>query len=149
MCLETAACRLAAGRQHQREFALSYDYSGDGESVVMPVVLRLGPNQVRVAAGVDTGASFCLFGTEIAEALGPDLTSGVRKRFQTANSGFEAHGHEVNLTVLGVATQSIVYFFADPMIDKNVLGRTGWLDRVRLGLIHHDNKIYVAPYDHP
>jgi hypothetical protein len=28
-----------------------------------------------------------------------------------------------------------------PMIDKNVLGRTGWLDRVRLGLVHHDNKL--------
>ena len=132
---------------HQLEFAQAYDYSGDGESVVIPVVLRFGENQVRVAASVDTGASFCLFGTEIAEALGLDLTSGVRKRFQTANSRFEAYGHEVKLTVLGVATQSIVYFFADPMIDKNVLGRTGWLDRVRLGLIHHDSKIYVAPYD--
>jgi len=41
----------------------------------------------------------------------------------------------------------MVYFFADPLIDKNVLGRIGWLDRVRLGLIHQDNKIYLAPYD--
>ena len=96
---------------------------------------------------MDTGASFCVFGTEIAEALGLDLTSGIRKRFRTANSGFEAYGHEVELIVFGVATQSVVYFFADPMIDKNVLVRIGWLDRVRLGLVHHDNKIYLAPYD--
>jgi hypothetical protein len=41
---------------------------------------------------------------------------------------------------------SVDYFFADPMIDKNVLGRTGWLDRVRLGLIHYAHKIYLAPY---
>ena len=41
----------------------------------------------------------------------------------------------------------MVNFFADPMIDKNVHGRTGWLDRVLLGLNHHDNKIYLAPYD--
>ena len=132
---------------HQLEFTRAYDYPGDDESVALPLVLRSGADQVRVAASVDTGASFCLFGTEIVEALGLDLTSGILKRFRTANSGFEAYGHEVELTVLGVATQSIVYFFADPMIDKNVLGRTGWLDRVRLGLIHHDNKIYLAPSD--
>ncbi len=96
---------------------------------------------------MDTGASFCIFGTEIAEALGLDLASGIRKRFQTANSGFEAYGHGVEIHAFGVATHSLIYFFAGPLIDKNVLGRTGWLDRIRLGLIHHDNKIYLASYD--
>ncbi len=129
------------------EFTKAHDYSGDDEGIVIPVVLRAGANQIPVAASVDTGASFCVFGAEIAEALGLDLTSGIRKRFRTANSGFEAYGHEVELIVFGVATQSVVYFFADPIIDKNVLGRIGWLDRVRLGLVHHDNKIYLAPYD--
>ena len=98
-------------------------------------------------AGVDTGAAFCVFGAEVAEALGLDLASGVRKRFRTAKSGFEAYGHEVEIAALGVVTHSMGYFFADPMIEKNVLGRIGWLDRARLGLIHHDNKIYLAPYD--
>lgn len=132
---------------YQLEFARVYDYSREDESVVVPVLLRSGANEVRVAASVDTGASYCVFGTEIAEALGLDLTSGIRKRFRTANSGFDAYGHEVELRVFGLATHSSIYFFADPAIDRNVLGRTGWLDRIRLGLIHHDNKIYLAPYD--
>ena len=71
----------------------------------------------------------------------------MRKRFRTANSAFEAYGHEVEITSCGVATHSTVYFFADPTITTNVLGRTGWLDRVRIALVHHDNKIYLAPYD--
>ena len=132
---------------YQLEFTRVYDYSGEDESVVVPVTLRSGANRVPVAASVDTGASFCIFRTEIAEALGLALTGGIRKRFRTANSGFEAYGHEIELIAFGVATQSMVYFFADAMIDKNVLGRTGWLDRVRFGLIHHDSKIYLAPYD--
>jgi hypothetical protein len=123
---------------HQLEFTHVYDYSGEDESVILPVVLRSGPKQLRVAASVDTGASFCLFGAEIAEALGLDLEGGIRKRFRTANSGFDAFGHEVELSVFGVA---------DPMIEKNVLGRIGWLDRVRFGLVHHDNKAYLAQYD--
>ena len=129
------------------EFARVYHYSGEAESIVIPVMLRSGANEVPVAAAVDTGASFCVFRTEIAEALNLDLTSGIRKRFRTANSVFDAYGHGVELQAFGFVTHSLVYFFADPVIDKNVLGRTGWLDRVRLGLVHHDNRIYLAPYD--
>ncbi len=53
-----------------------------------------------------------------------------------------AHGL---LSGLGVVTNAMVYFFADPTIAKNVLDRLGWLDRVRLGLVHHDSKIYLGP----
>ena len=132
---------------YQLEFSPLHDYSGGDDSVVLPVVLRSGTKQVHVSATLDTGASFCIFGSEIAEALGLELDRGVRTRFRTANSGFDAFGHEVEITVLAVVTSSMVYFFADPEIDKNVLGRMGWLDRVRLGLVHHDSKVYMAPYD--
>jgi hypothetical protein len=132
---------------YRLDFAQVYDYSGEDESVMIPVVLQAGAKEVRVAASVDTGSSFCIFRTEIAEALSLDLTSGIRKRFRTANSSFDAYGHGVELDTFGFRTHSFVYFFAEPMIDRNVLGRTGWLDRVRLGLVHHDNKIYLAPYD--
>ena len=132
---------------HQLEFDRVHDYSSGDESITIPVDLRSGSNHVPVMASVDTGAAFCVFGAEIAEALGLDLVRGVRKRFRTANSGFEAYGHEVEIAALGVVTHSTVYFFADPTIEKNVLGRIGWLDRVRLSLVHYDNKIHLAPYD--
>jgi len=132
---------------HQLEFTHLYDYSGEDESVILPVVLRSGPKQVRLAANVDTGASFCLFWSGDRRSTWPRLEGGIRKRFRTANSGFDAFGHEVELSVFGVATTSIVCFFADPMIEKNVLGRIGWLDRVRFGLVHHDSKAYLAQYD--
>jgi hypothetical protein len=41
----------------------------------------------------------------------------------------------------------MVYFFADPAINKNLLGRNGFLDRIRLGLVHYDRELYLAPYD--
>ena len=41
----------------------------------------------------------------------------------------------------------MVYFFTDQAIRKNVLGRSGWLDRVRVGLIDHDCQIYLTPYN--
>ncbi|MBI4904793.1 MAG: hypothetical protein HY820_14225 [Acidobacteria bacterium] len=40
----------------------------------------------------------------------------------------------------------MVYFFADTGIEKNVLGRRGWLDRVKIGIVDHDQTIHVADY---
>jgi hypothetical protein len=58
--------------------------------------------------------------------------------FQTANSSFEAFGHDLTIIVLGLELATRAFFFADPNIAKNVLGRSGWLDRVRLGLIDYE-----------
>ena len=109
--------------------------------------MKSGENSVRLAASIDTGATFYIFRNELAEALGLDPAKATLKRFRTANSSFEAFGHEVEISVPGVTTFSTVYFFADASINKNVLGRVGWLDRVRLGLVDHDTTMYLAPYD--
>ena len=132
---------------YQIAFSAVHSYSSDREGISVPVVLKAGENSVRLAASIDTGATFCIFRNELAEALGLDPANVVLKRFRTANSSFEAFGHEVEITVLGVTTFSTVYFFADASINKNVLGRVGWLDRLRLGLVDHDTTMYLAPYD--
>jgi len=59
----------------------------------------------------------------------------------------ETFGHLVALEVLGLSMESMVYFFAEERINKNLLGRTGWLDRIRLGLVDHDQTLYLAAYD--
>ncbi|MCC6369290.1 MAG: aspartyl protease family protein [Bryobacterales bacterium] len=132
---------------HQLQFTGLHSYVGAKDGISVPVELRCGAAVVRLAASLDTGATFCIFRSEVAEALGLDLRSGLHQRFRTANSSFEAFGHEVELAVLDVVTHSTVYFFAEESINKNVLGRIGWLDRVRLGLVDHDGSLYLAPYN--
>ena len=128
-------------------FASVHSYASDRDGISVPIEMRAGSAVVRIAASIDTGAAYCIFRSEVAEALGLDLRSGIHRRFRTANSNFEAFGHEVDLSVLNVATHSMVYFFADEAINKNVLGRIGWLDRVRLGLVDHDCEPYLAAHD--
>jgi hypothetical protein len=67
--------------------------------------------------------------------------------FRTANSRFDAFGHELSMSVLGIELTAMVYFFADRSADRNVLGRRGWLDRIRLGLIEHDCLLYLSRYE--
>lgn len=132
---------------HQLEFTHTHKYSGRDVGISVPIVLRSGKNFVDLVATLDTGASYCLFENAYATELGLDLTSGILKRFRTANSSFEAWGHELELDTFGILTHSMGYFFADPAILKNVLGRTGWLDRVRLGLVDYDTTLYLSAYD--
>jgi hypothetical protein len=42
--------------------------------------------------------------------------------------------------------QATVYFIAEEGIKRNILGRTGWLDRVKLGLIEYEGKLFLSPY---
>ena len=82
---------------YQIDFRTVHSYSSYREGISVPVVLKAGENSVRLAASIDTGATFCIFRHELAEALGLDPANATVKRFRTANSSFEAFGHEVEI----------------------------------------------------
>jgi hypothetical protein len=67
----------------------------------------------------------------------------------TLAGGLVAFGHEITLQTLGLTFQTFVYFSADYPIHRNILGRQGWLQLVRLAIIDYDNELYLSPYDKP
>ncbi len=79
--------------------------------------------------------------------LSLDVEAGEAKGFRTAAGRVDTFGHLVMIETFGLRFESVVYFFGDERINKNLLGRIGWLDRIRLGLIDHDGELYVARYD--
>ena len=79
--------------------------------------------------------------------LNLDVDAGDPIAFRTATGRVEAFGHLVTIETLGLSVESVMYFFADERINKNLLGRLGWLNSIRLGLIDHDGLLYVASYD--
>lgn len=129
------------------EFSHRRSYAPGVEGISLPVVLRKAGESVDLLASVDTGASNCLFEREHADLLNLEIETGHPKTFWTATGRVETFGHTVELDVLGLQVESLVYFFADERINRNLLGRTGWLDRVRFGLIDHDLELYLAAYD--
>jgi len=127
-------------------FAISHTYTDRENGIAVPIVMSSGEHRVELTAIVDTGATFCLFERSFGASLNLDVESGVRQEFRTAAGNFLAYGHEVTLSTLGIAVDSTVYFFADEAIRKNVLGRRGWLDRVRLAVVDYEQVLYLAPY---
>jgi hypothetical protein len=43
----------------------------------------------------------------------------------------------------------VVYFAESQSYNRDVLGRQGWLHRIRLGLVDYDGKLYLSDYNDP
>jgi len=127
-------------------FSERYSYNSRSEGITIPAVLKTDGKKIEVLAKIDTGAADCLFEHGYGEALGLQVEHGLRRAYATANSRFEAYGHEISIQVLGTETTAMVYFFADQSIARNVLGRRGWLDRLRFGLVDYEQAVYIADY---
>lgn len=85
-----------------------------------------------------------LFERQYADLLGIAVEEGERQVFSTAAGRLLAFGHEVSGEVLGHQVVSFVYFFVDEAVEKNVLDRRGWLDRVRLGIVDYESTLYLS-----
>ena len=81
------------------------------------------------------------------ERLGLDIESGDPRDFSTATGSFRAYGHAITLLVAGMEFDSVVYFAAREGYNRNVLGRQGWLNQVRLGLLDYEGKLYLSRAD--
>ena len=132
---------------HQLDFDTLHTYGTDKNGVEIPVTLRLGQNTVRFPARLDTGAAFCVFERGYAETLGLAVETGTPLRFSTAIGSFDVYGHTLTLETLGYSFDVTVYFAAEQSFTRNVLGRRGWLDQVRLGLVEYESKLYPSRYN--
>ena len=128
-------------------FAASLDYDTLKSGITIPVKLYAGQDEVAFSAKLDTGSSHCIFERKHGERLGLDVESGSPLFFSTATGRFLAHGHDLTLSVLGIEHFVTVYFIAEEGIQRNVLGRNGWLNLVQLGLIDYEGKLFLSPYE--
>lgn len=116
------------------DFSHIHCYESRLEGITLPLVLRSAGETVDLLAHVDTGASNCLFEREHGEMLNLDIEAGDPKAFSTATGHIHAFGHMVSLEALDFKFESMVYFFADERINKNLLGRTGLAGSRSVGL---------------
>jgi hypothetical protein len=115
--------------------------------ITVSVILKFGDELIDFEAKIDTGSSFCIFERKHAERLELDVESGDETRISTATGYFLAYKHELRLSVMNIETVSTVYFAKEESFTRNVLGRQGWLDRIKLGLIDYEGKLFLSEYN--
>lgn len=128
-------------------FADLLEYDAGKEGITVPVTLYAGGNYVRVESKLDSGSTFCVFARLQGELLGLDIERGYPQRISTVTGSFLIYGHGVTLSVREFDFDIIAYFAADEWVNRNVLGRHGWLNRVRIGLVDYEGKLYVSRAD--
>lgn len=123
---------------------LAFDQGDNG--ITLEVTLRLDAMEASCIAKIDTGSAYCIFPRSIGEKLGINIESGFPIKIGTATGVFGAFGHNVTITTFGSDFDSIVYFAKEDFFNRSVLGRFGWLDRVKIGLIDYEGKLFVSKY---
>lgn len=130
------------------QFESQHTYDDAGTGIGVPVELSFGDRAVILTAKLDTGASFCIFARTYAEALGLDVEKGQLEWVSTAVGGrFLTFGHEVTISTIDIEFDAMVYFAKEEVFKRNVLGRRGWLDQLRIGLIDYDRSLYLSGYN--
>jgi hypothetical protein len=124
---------------HQLNFAVKHIYDSREVGITIETTLRIGDVFVGCDAKIDTGSEFCLFGREFGEQLGLEIETGFEKRLITLSGGLTAFGHYVELETLGLRFDTLVYFAADYALNRNLLGRQGWLQLIKFGLDDYRN----------
>ena len=119
----------------------------DEPGISIPVILSYGAATERAWAIVDPGAAVCHFSHELGLQLGVPITQGDPITLSGISGTLDAYGHEVVLQTGELIFQSTVYFAKYPGLPRNLLGRQGWLRKLRLGLIDYDNLLYLGAYD--
>lgn len=123
-----------------------FEYDTLKTGITVLVVLKYDDREVDFEAKIDTGATDSVFERKHAERLGINVESGEFMRFHTAAGKFDAYAHEVGISVLEIETFSRVYFAKEESFTRNVLGRQGFLDRVKMGLIDYEGKLLLSAY---
>lgn len=131
---------------HQLTFSTRETYDTRLEGITIEARLVFGDQSVICQAKIDTGGQVCFFMREIAETLGIDIETGHRHAFRTLAGSLVAYGHTVRLYTLGLEFDALIYFAADYGLPRNLLGREGWLQKVRLAIIDYESTLYVSQY---
>ena len=128
------------------DFDTTHQYTDAKDGIHVPITLAVGRESVELLAKLDTGAEYCIFERKYGEMLGLDVQSGRLQRFRTVAGSFDAYEHEVTIQTLGIEFPAVAFFAQDLAFFRNFLGRSGWLDRLRIGIIDYDRMLFVGPY---
>jgi len=128
------------------DFDTSHNYTEAVDGIQVPITLCVGRQAVELLAKLDTGAAYCIFERKYAEMLGLAVESGRLQRFRTVAGSFAAYQHEVTIQTFDIEFTAVAFFAQDPAFNRNFLGRSGWLDRLRIGIVDYDRMLFLSSY---
>jgi hypothetical protein len=131
---------------YQLSFSQVADYDSGELGVTVKASLKLEQEVIEFSAKIDTGSTNCIFTRKIGEQLGLKIEDGLPKWIGTATGRFLTYEHEVTLSVLGFNFDILACFAEGENLQKNILGRYGFLMQVKFGVVDYEGKLYLSHY---
>ncbi len=131
---------------HSLTFPFFHSYEGRNAISVPLTLTSDSARHVDLIANVDTGSTFCILSREIADHLRLSLFTGTRQRIRTAVGSFQTFGHEITISAFDLEWHAMVYFAESESISVNVVGRFGFMDRLRVAVVDYDQRLYLGFY---
>ena len=117
-------------------------------AVSLPITLISDRDRrITLTPSLDTGSTYCIFEKKYAEWLDLHVEAGLPARISTATGFFHCYGHEVTLLVVDLEWRAPVYFAEAEAFTINVVGRLGFLDRLKVGIVDYEQLLYLGLYD--
>ena len=132
---------------HSLQFSHNHAYRSGSHITVPMTLISSSSRWADAIAAVDTGSTFCIFDRMYGETLGLQIESGLEQRIVTATGSFYCYGHEVTVSVFDLEWQAVVYFAEADDFSINVVGRVGFLDRLKIGIVDYEQLLYLGIYD--
>jgi hypothetical protein len=129
------------------DFPHRHSFASDSAITIPILLLSDIHTYVDFSARLDTGSTYCIFQRKYADWLGLNLASGIEAKIATATGSFYCYGHELTLSVFDLEWQSVVYFAEMEAFAVNVVGRTGFLDRLQVGIVDYEQLLYLGLYE--
>jgi len=126
-------------------FPIRHRFQTTEVGILIPCSLGRNGTVVDFYAKVDSGSEYCLFQRELAEALQIKVEDGFPVRLATLAGSLTVFAHTVVISTFGLEFESTVLFNPAGGTNRNILGRTGWLNNLHLGLTMDDEMIYLGP----
>ena len=116
----------------------------DQFGLCLPITLSVADQEIEANAYLDTGATYCVIPREAGEKLGLDVEAGEPTSLRTGGGPMPTFLHYANLTIDELFFEDVPVCVAKyPEFDRILLGREGWLQRVRLNLIVYEDGLYL------
>jgi hypothetical protein len=121
---------------HDLSFSLLLKIAPDETGLVVPVSLLVGEEELALDAYLDTGAKYCVFPRWVGTSLGLEVEAGAEIHLSTGGGLVPAYLHYLTLRVSSLYFEAVpVCFIKFEGFPRCLLGRGGWLQKVRLGLV--------------
>ncbi|HEX4949554.1 MAG TPA: hypothetical protein VFZ34_22955 [Blastocatellia bacterium] len=128
-------------------FEIIHEYDSSKGGIWLPAFLTIGGTPIDCEAKDDTGSEYCLFQRELGEDLGLEIERGQLITLKLPNGITRAYGHEVELSTIGLAFFVTGYFAEDYGLPRNLLGRNGWLQQVKLAVVDYEETLSLSAYE--